>query len=72
MSIEEIRNIEREYEIWKDWHCMKKACDHNMCRIRSAKLCELRIQLAIQIDKCREAGIDVRLRDTSKPTRRRR
>jgi hypothetical protein len=71
MSVETIRRIEREYENWKEWHCKKKACDHNLCRFRSAKMCELRIKLAIQIDECRARGIDIRLRDTLKPLGRR-
>lgn len=67
-----VGDIKSEYDGWKKWHCQKKACDHHLCRVRSAKMCELRIKLAMIVDRCRASGVDVRLRDTLKPITSRR
>jgi hypothetical protein len=68
MILEEIWKIQSEYNTWVDWHCKNKACDHHLCRKRSAKMCELRVKLAIIADMCRDAGVTMGRRYSIKPT----
>lgn len=57
-----IGNLNRQMEVWENWHCVKPNCNHHMCIVRHTKMCELKLKINIAEDKCYLLGLETRNR----------